>query len=170
MLGTLDGDIEVTFTTSDKRIVPTLKAQSDQLEIGFDKWKNTRSLNANAYFHKLVDEIAEATVTGRDEIKRQMILDYGTVAFIARIPQDADLNKIYKYNKWIGDSSNTKQPCSDYYIFKPSHELNSTEMARLINGTVQEAKQHGIETRTPKEIADMLSLMEKLEKLEKVKK
>ena len=40
--------------------------------------------------------------------------------------------------------------------------LDKAEMARLIDGTVEEAKQLGIETKTPQEIAEMMSLTEGL--------
>lgn len=49
--------------------------------------------------------------------------------------------------------------------WKPTHTLDKAEMARLIDGVVEEAKQLGIETRTPNEIADMLNLWEQEDEL-----
>ena len=45
-----------------------------------------------------------------------------------------------------------------YLLYKHTHTLNSKEMARLIDGTVQDAKQLGIETKTPQQLAEMKSL------------
>ena len=45
-----------------------------------------------------------------------------------------------------------------YCILKPTHEYDSAEMAALIDGTVEEAKELGIPTITPNEIARMKEL------------
>ena len=154
------GQYEITFTTRDKIGVLKLKTQSPEkvLDLQVKEHREKRSLDANAYFHVLLSKIAEKTNVGLEEVKKRIVEDYGTVAFVARIPADADLETIYKYSKLIGESKGTKTPCNDWYIFKPTHELNSKEMARLIDGVIQEAKQLDIETKTPKELAEMMSL------------
>ncbi len=159
----LQGDLgayEVTFITRDKNAVLKLKTQdkTKDLSIEVKQHREARSLDANAYFHVLVSKIAELDYQSIDDVKRQLVCDYGAVAFIARIPADANLDDIYKYSKLIGESKGTKTPCNDWYIFKPTHTLDSKEMARLIEGTVQEAQQLGIETRTPQELAELVSL------------
>lgn len=154
------GQYEITFTTRDKIGVLKLKTQSPEkvLDLQIKEHREKRSLDANAYFHVLLSKIAEKTNVGLEEVKKRIVEDYGTVAFVARIPADADLETIYKYSKLIGESKGTKTPCNDWYIFKPTHELNTKEMARLIDGVIQEAKQLDIETKTPKELAEMMSL------------
>lgn len=157
---------EITFTTTDKQGVQALKATplDKVLALEIKGWKETRSKDANAYFHLLVGKIAEALGLGLEEVKIQMVLDYGTKLCDARVPQDADLTLIHKYVKLIGESRGTKKPCNDWIIFKPTHTLDTKEMARLIDGVVHEAKQLGIETRTPNELAEMMSLWEQGEK------
>lgn len=154
------GQYEITFTTRDKIGVLKLKTQSPEkvLDLQVKEHREKRSLDANAYFHVLLSKIAEKTNVGLEDVKKRIVEDYGTVAFVARIPADADLETIYKYSKLIGESKGTKTPCNDWYIFKPTHELNTKEMARLIDGVIQEAKQLDIETKTPKELAEMMSL------------
>lgn len=154
------GQYEITFTTRDKIGVLKLKTLSPEkvLDLQVKEHREKRSLDANAYFHVLLTKIAEKTNVGLEEVKKRIVEDYGTVAFVARIPADADLETIYKYSKLIGESKGTKTPCNDWYIFKPTHELNTKEMARLIDGVIQEAKQLDIETKTPKELAEMMSL------------
>ncbi|MGN0744359.1 MAG: hypothetical protein ACI4MZ_03705 [Christensenellales bacterium] len=154
------GAQEITFTTYDKDSVLKLKTQdkAKPLSLEVKQYREQRSLDANAYFHVLVSKIADVDYQSIDDVKRQLVCDYGTVAFIARIPASANLDEIYKYSKLIGESKGTKEPCNDWYIFKPTHTLDSKEMSRLIEGTVQEAQQLGIETKTPKEIAELTSL------------
>lgn len=161
---TLQGEygFEVTFTTKDKAIVQQLKSLPTDKDFSLEltKFSEKRSKNANDYFHVLVDKIAEVLGIGREEVKKQMVLDYGTKLCDARVPQDADLTLIHKYVKLIGESRGTKKPCNDWIIFKPTHTLDTKEMARLIDGVVHEAKQLDIETRTPSQIAEMMSLWE----------
>ena len=161
-----NGAIIVSFITSDSNAVQELhNLQADCfVDVQVTKHRKKRSLDANAYFHVLVSRIAEVQGLGLDEVKKTLVEEYGTVAFVARIPADADLSSIYKYSKLIGESKGTKNPCNDWYIFKPTHELNTAEMSRLIDNTVTEAKALGIETRTPNELADMMSLWEKGER------
>lgn len=161
-----DKGYEITFTTTDKHGVQELKATplDKWLSLEVKQWREQRSKNANDYFHVLVDKIAEVLGLGREEVKKQMVLDYGTRFFEARVPADADLTLIHKYVKLIGASRGTKKPCNDWIIFKPTHTLDTKEMARLIDGVVHEAKQLGIETRTPNELAEMMSLWEQGER------
>ena len=42
-----------------------------------------------------------------------------------------------------------------YYVMRGSHTYDTKEMSRLIDGTVSEAKELGIETMTPNEIERM---------------
>lgn len=161
-----DKGYEITFTTTDKQGVQELKTTplDKVLALEIKGWKETRSKDANAYFHLLVGKIAEALGLGLEEVKKQMVEEYGTELCKARVPQDADIESIYKYVKLIGESKGTKQPCNDWIIFKPTHTLDTKEMARLIDGVVHEAKQLGIETRTPNELAEMMSLWEQGER------
>ena len=39
-----------------------------------------------------------------------------------------------------------------------THLYNTKEMSTFINGVIQEAQQLGIETKTPQEIAELMSL------------
>lgn len=162
-LTTDSGAYEVTFETRDKAEIDTLRAlgTEQELNVTVKRFRERRSLNANAYFHVLVAKIAEVMQKGIDEVKKNLVCDYGTVSFVARIPADANLEEIYTYSKLIGESKDTKKPCKDWYIFKPTHTLDKSEMARLIDGAVQEAKELGIDTRTPDEIANLLDLWEK---------
>ena len=40
-------------------------------------------------------------------------------------------------------------------VYKPTHELDSKEMAHLIDGAIYEAQQLGLETKTPAELAEL---------------
>ena len=143
--------------------IGTLEAADYELSI--KKVGKRRSLNANAYFHLLVGEIAEVMGIGLEQCKVNMNIEYGTIAKDENgkkigfmLPQNVDVNTLYKYTKWFDEREVNGVIFNCYIVFKETHTLDTKEMARLIDGTVQEAKQLGIETATPDELAQMKAL------------
>lgn len=94
-----------------------------------------------------------------DEVKHRLVCDYGSDGVYVRLPATANIDSFgVKYYRLIGENTGTQKRCNDYLVYKPTHEMDKAEMARLIDGTVEEAKQLGIETRTPDELAELKSL------------
>jgi len=144
-----------------------LAGGKERLKISVSWWKEKRSLNANSYFHVLVDKIAKAMQLSADELKVKMVLDYGTVARDSegdkvgiKLPVSVDVTTIYKYAKWFDTRTENGKKFNCFIIYKETHTLDKTEMARLIDGVVQEAKQLDVETKTQQELADLCSLWE----------
>ena len=124
--------------------------------------KERRSLDANAYFHLLVNKIAEKMKLGADEVKVKMNLEYGTPAkeiddnVIVALPSVVAATKYYPYAKWVGDfTAKNGKAYSQYLLYKQTHTLDTAEMARLIDGVIQEAKDLGIETMNPLELENL---------------
>lgn len=122
------------------------------LNLTVKQHREKRSLNANAYFHVLVDKIAKVLNSSAEDVKVAMVLEYGTILtqdeepIIARIPVGADISKVYKYAKWI-DVEDVGGKYNDVYLlYSHTADLDSAEMAKLIEGTQSEAKELGIET------------------------
>lgn len=143
------------------------------------KYFPKRSKAANAYYWALVEQIADErskedpNVT-KEEIHRSLLNDYGTWE------KNEDGSA-----KWVIFPKNKPLPIDGYYwdtktevtvkgekkgekkeeigcvymVIKGSHNYDSSEMKKLIDGTVQEAKNLGIETRTPIEIERMIAEM-----------
>lgn len=159
------GQYEVTITTRDKAAVLKLKSQDPAkvLDWTVKEHREKRSLDANAYFHKLASEISKAIRSSMDEVKVDLVLNYGTIATFEDgtpvkicLPKGTKPFTFYPYCRWIGT---TKDEKGEWYIcYKRTHELNKKEMSQLIDGTIAEAQQLGIETRTPEQIAEMMSL------------
>lgn len=168
-----DGALLLSFrvtgseTYTAKQTVASIKtglaSGKERLKLAFNWWKEKRSLNANSYFHVLVDKIAKAMQIGSDECKTQMVLEYGTVAtegseqVIVALPKIASITTYYPYARWIGDfTAKNGKPYCQYILYKQTHTLDKAEMMRLIDGIVYEAKELGIETRTPDELAGLI--------------
>lgn len=116
------------------------------------EYKQKRSLTANAYFWVLINEIANVTRQSKDEIHLQMLKEYGQNEVFS-IRSDIDVSRYLKYYEEIGKGKVNGKEFTHYRVFKGSSEMDSREMAILIDGVVQEAEQLGIPTLTPNEIA-----------------
>lgn len=153
-----------------------MEFETEEIPLSFDKTKDKdltleikifrqkRSLNANKYFHKLVELIAEATNSSHTEIHNRLIAEYGQ--------RDMDLNNViledsipYEKIATIHLRPTTRTQILDngklyrvYFVMRGSHTYDTKEMARLIDGTVSEAKELGIETLPPDEIEKMKAL------------
>lgn len=149
-----------TATSAISKAVDELVKRGDEvIDIEIKKHREKRSLDANAYFHLLVDKMSKALRVTADEVKQRLVCDYGSEGVYVRLPATANIASFgVRYYRTIGESKDTKKPCIDYLVFKPTHEMDKAEMARLIDSTVEEAKQLGIETRTPDELAELKSL------------
>jgi len=131
------------------------------LDIEIKKHREKRSLNSNSYFHLLCGKIANKLGVTPTEVKNMMLRDYGFIdedvkTIILRDDvnylklEDLHLRPIEGQRKQLG-----KYFYQVYYVIRGSHTLNTAEMSQLIQGTVDEAKELGIETLTPEQIKAM---------------
>ena len=153
---TIPGTQTVKFKTNDIHELDMMIARlgNADLQVEFKKQRAKRSLNANNYHYALCGKIAEVLGSTADEIHAMLMADYGT-------PKTDESGKTYfslmkepnGYCKPTGHFEDRKDGRYQWYvIIKPSHEYDTQEMARLIDGTVYEAKLLEIETATPDEI------------------
>ena len=150
-------------------LTPNLKDKAYEVEI--KEYKPKRSLNANNYFHLLVGEIAKVLKIGNDECKVKMNLEYGTpykiddnTLFAFKVPKGTKVTDIVKYPKWVKTVTDNGKEVDVYMVYKETHTLTVGEMTRLIEGTIYEATELGIETITPEEKNNMLSLWKTVDK------
>lgn len=118
------------------------------------EYKKMRSKDANAYFHKLANELAKYNrangfAVSDEDMKIDLNLAYGTIAtdknnsaICAIVPQGTNMREFYPYAKRY-----KRADMKDFYVFyKRTHELNSKEFWQLIKGVESECKQVGIKT------------------------
>lgn len=135
------------------------------------KWTHKRSLDANAYFHVLCEKIARAVKAGNDETKRNLVLEYGIQKhredgspswFV--IPKGENPLERSKYPKWFTSVIVNGKESDAYIEYKETHTMDTAEMAALIDGTISECKELGIETLTPAELERMMSTWQSTDK------
>ena len=128
-----------------------------KLSIKIDKYREKRSLNANAYAWLLIGKIGNSTRASKEEVYFKMLKDYGQsdlVSVLAHIP----VEHYFKYYEEAGESTLNGKLFKHYRVYKGSSEFDTREMSIFIDGIVSEAKNLGIETMTPNEIAKMKDL------------
>src|SRR5574344_1703623 len=168
------GKLTISFETD---CVAQIKAEYDRLKdlpklrLKVVKWTDKRSLDANAYYWVLCGKIAEAMDSSIEEIHNNMLISYGHVFVTTEdgeyIPECHPENFAYLKEKHIHLFPTDKTWKENGKVFrwffrlKGSSEFNTAEMSRLIDGTVSEAKELGIETMTPTELERMKAAWQK---------
>lgn len=140
-------------------------SQCKKLTLCIKKYRKKRSLTANKYFHKLCDMLAESLGNSKPYQKNYLMGRYGQ--------KDLDENGRWKklsvlenvdmlerndiHCTIIGYATLQGKNFIHYGIMRPTHTYTSKEMAILIDGTVQDAKEQGLETLPPAEIKNLVS-------------
>ena len=131
----------------------------DKVAVKIERYREKRSLNANNYAWKLITEIANRLNTSKDEVYLWMLKRYGQsemFSVLSHIP----FGRFVKYYEEAGESKLNGKLFKHYKVYKGSSEFDSREMAIFIDGIVSEAKELGIQTQTPAQLAEMKSLWE----------
>ena len=130
--------------------------RESDLEISIKKWRARRSKDANAYFHVLVNQIAIARGLSDDEVKRDLVVQYGSIArdddgmkIGFKLPASVDVDNIYPYTRMFKEVEEDGKFYKCYLVYKQTHLMDTKEMAHLIDGAIQVAKELNIDTDTP---------------------
>lgn len=130
------------------------------LEVNIKKWRKKRSNDANKYFHVLVNEIAEAKGISDEEVKQSLVEDYGVIdrdddgnPLGFKLLATIDPHRVSKYVRPIRTVEENGKRFICYLILKPSHEMDTKEMSRLIEGAIYTAEELNIDTDTPEKAA-----------------
>ena len=116
--------------------------------------KKKRSLNANAYAWQLMTKIGDALRKSKEEIYLDMLKDYGQGGAISVQEKFTEnFKRTYKYHESLGKSELKGKMFEHFRFWVGSSDYSTEEMSIFIDGIVQEAKQLGIETLTPAELA-----------------
>lgn len=116
--------------------------------------KKKRTLTQNAYYWALVNEIANHMKLSKDEVHYRLLKDYSQVALIT-IKSNIDIKGYIRYYEFEREADINGIKFNVYKVYKGSSEMDKKEFNVLLDGTIQEAKQLGIPTLTPSEIAKL---------------
>lgn len=155
---------KISFLINDNSKLPTLEElKGIKLKITAKKDINKRSLNANNYFWKLLQDICELTELDTIEEYKRRVKELGMFRRF-RIEKD-NINTFEKM--WTAQGiawfceifdteiiGNTEFKIINAYY--GSSSFNSKQMSRLINELVQDCQAVGIETKSQQEINSLL--------------
>ena len=185
-LGTIK-DISLAFPSRKAVVTIEVTAAPDQIEelkdieldVTMSKHRQQRSLDSNAYFWVLVNEIARKLNISDAEVHDKLLSE--NICYIIKdgvLDWDDKTEGPDRYgllkdgtDYWLCSGATVQMSDTRtgqllqkngntitkliYWHIKGSHQMDTKEMSRLIESTVQEAKNLGIETATPAELEEM---------------
>lgn len=135
-------------------------------DITAKKYAEKRSLSANAYYWTLVNKLASAMKMSKSRMHNMLLRRYGTVMASDTYVMVPDTDEAFE-REYENEVLHLKPTSSvvtgkngrDYRLYMPllgSSQMDADQMSDLIDGIVDECKQVGIETMTPREIQDLI--------------
>ena len=148
--------------------------QETELAISVRKYRKKRSLSANAYYWILIEQISDALGMPKPMCHNVMLRRYGVLkrldgeTLMIFVPDTEEAEKTALLDEFyhFKPTGMTKLAEDDrvfraYLVLKGSHEMDTKEMAALIEGAISEAKELGIETLPREEYERMMASYEK---------
>lgn len=159
----LSGRLVISFEINEKaKALEELDAIKDleRLKIDAVKYRHKRSLDANAYFWQLCDKIAKKLGSDKWTIYLLQLSKYGVFVDVSVIREALPmLEREFRYTEILREMELNGKPGYTVRCYTGSSGYDSKEMSELIEGTVSEAKELGIETLTPDEIGSMIEAL-----------
>lgn len=162
MVRNRNGEWVISFTTREDFGDRFDSLADMDVDVEIKKHRNIRSRNANAYLHVLINKIAAEINASDDDVKRDLVIKYGALAKDSegktigfKLPRTVDVGTLYRYVKLFDQRSEDGIVFNCYLVYKDTHKMDTKEMSRLIDGAVSEARELGIETDTPAQLAAM---------------
>jgi hypothetical protein len=152
--------LELNERNSTMDMLDELKGH-DLLDLKFGKFKQKRSLDANAYCFVLIGKIAEKTRLPKEEVYRNAIKEIGgnyDVVCIQNKAVDSLCNSWRKMGLgWQTDTFDSKiEGCTNVVLYYGSSTYDTGQMSRLIDNIIQDCKSLGIETKPQEELDSLL--------------
>lgn len=154
--------ISLLLDTRQLDIVEELKKEN-KLNIEVKKYRKKRSLNANSYFWQLLQELCELVELDTIEEYKRRVKELGIFRqFKIETENIKTFEKMWTSQgiAWFCEIVDTTYvEDTEFKIINAyygSSSFNSKQMARLIDGVVQDCKVYNIETKPQEEIKSLL--------------
>lgn len=156
---TEEGKTVITFELNERTVALDMVDAlfGKELSVNVDEYKEKRSRNANNYAWKLITGMGNKLRMSKEDVYLMMLKRYGQsemVSVLASVP----FGKFVKYFEEVGESELNSKLFKHYRVYQGSSEFDTKQMSIFIDGIVSEAKDLGIPTETPEQIARMKDL------------
>lgn len=168
-IGTIE-DISIDYKTQKPKILLVLnerecissleELKEDKLSVEIKKYRNKRSLDANAYMWVLISKLEEKISISKDIIYKDAIRNIGVYEVIP-VKNEAVDRFIEAWTKnglgWVCETTKSKlEGYTNILAYYGSSTYDTAEMSRLIDLIVQECKQFNIETMSKLELDSLI--------------
>lgn len=138
-----------------------LSEAGEKLTLSIDKYREKRSLDANKYFWKLINELAAEMNLPDVELYQRYIKENG-LKRTEELSDEFYKTVAYVWSQrgvgWFSEKADrgAKAGNSLYTFYYGSSCYNSKQMSRLIDAAVEDCREVGIETLPPEEVERMI--------------
>ena len=151
-----DGSLTVTLSLPPQYAELVHALMQDEISVEIKKWREHRSLSANAYAWVLITKIAQCIdpPMNKEDVYVEMLKRYGQGGIISvRKDKQDEVLRAFDYYSIKGEGEVKGKPFVHVMVYVGSSKYDTKEMSTFISGIVEEAKDLGIETMTPEELA-----------------
>ena len=156
----ITGELNITFSVNEKStIMPEYEKLKDceKLRIEAKKYRNRRSLDANAYLWVMLQKLAEALKSDKWSIYLQMLKRYGQFTYIVVKPGAVEgVKKQWRECEEVGEVDVNGTKAVQMLCYYGSSTYDAKEFSILLDGVISEAKDLGIETLPSEELERMM--------------
>jgi len=155
-----DGSLTVTLSLPLQNADSIHALMQDEISVEIKKWREHRSLSANAYAWVLITKIAQCIDPPMDKeaVYVEMLKRYGQGGIISvRKDKQDEVLRAFDYYSIKGEGEVKGKPFVHVMVYVGSSKYDSKEMSTFISGIVEEARDLGIETMPPDELARLVN-------------
>lgn len=159
------------ITRKANELIMFLAGQSQEKLFDLEEHKEKRSLTQNAYYWALAGKVVKKSIkfgTNINELHNRNLRELGLREYVNDQPivlylpdtEEAEKATLNAESYHVKPTSQTKLGKDGtlfrcYVMLRGSHSFNSEEMSALVDLMIQEAEAVGVETITPRELAQM---------------
>ena len=157
---TLDGNIELTLSLTGNKAdnmnginaLNEIIKNGKKLSVEIKQHRIRRSLDANAMLWVMLDKMAQALRTIKDEIYLQMLDRYGVFTHIVVKPEVVErVKQEWRTVRELGEIIVNGKTGIQLQCYFGSSTYNTKEFSVLLDGVINEAKELGIDTMSDAE-------------------
>ena len=158
------GNYSISFSVNERSSLQEIEKikNLDKLSIEAKKYREKRSLDANALLWACLSEIAVALRTDKWNVYLMMLKRYGKYTYICVKPNVVESVKAqWRECEEIGTISINGQEAVQLLCYFGSSTYGTKEMSVLIDGVISEMKEMGLETPESREVKRAIDEYEK---------
>ena len=160
----LTGQTTITLSVNEKSALNEISKikDLDKLKIKATKYREKRSLDANAMLWACLGEIAQSIRADKWEIYLQMLKRYGQYTYICVKPNMVDAVKAqWRESEVVGEININGQKAVQMLCYFGSSTYDTKQFSVLLDGVISEMAEMGLQTPPSEEMRRALEQWEK---------